>query len=255
MKISIITVCFNSSQYIRSAIESVLSQTYQDIEYIVIDGGSTDGTISILHEYLDKITYIVSESDNGMYDAMNKGIALASGEIIGILNSDDFYLHPGVLTHVVNEFQRQPEVDLVMANVDYVNYYDLMRPVRLYSSFSFSPWKLRFGFMPAHPGTFIKKSAYELVGKYKLGYKSGADFDMFLRMIQVSKLRYAKINETLVRMRLGGVSTSGMNSYVTTTQEMLRALKENKVYSNLLMVLMRLPVKFSQMLILKLKNK
>jgi glycosyltransferase involved in cell wall biosynthesis len=254
MKVSLITVCYNSAKTIEDTIKSVQSQTYPDIEYIVIDGGSSDATKIILSKYKSDIDVLVCEPDEGIYDAMNKGIRMASGDIIGMLNSDDFYPDLDVLTHVSNEFKRHPEADMVMANVDFVDPSDLTKLVRTYSSFGFSPWMLRFGFMPAHPGTFIKKSAYELVGEYKLGYKIGADFDMFVRMLLIYKLQYAKLNKTLVRMRVGGVSTSGISSYVLTTKEMLRSLNENKVYSNVIMVLVRLPVKFFQMSFLKLKN-
>ena len=248
MKLTVITVCYNSSHYIRSAIESVLAQTHENIEYILIDGGSIDGTMEIINEYVGRVTHIVSEPDKGIYDAINKGIALATGEVIGILNSDDFYSYPEVLSDVANKFEQNPDVEMVIGNVDFVSPTDLTKTVRTYCSANFSSWKLRFGFMPAHPGTFIKKSAYEQVGEYKLGYQIGADFDMFVRMLMVHKLRYSILNKTLVRMRMGGVSTSGLKSYITSTKEMMRSLDENQVYSNILMVLMRLPVKFFQKL-------
>lgn len=246
MKISIITVCHNSSLYIRSAIESVLSQSYADIEYIVIDGGSSDGTRAIINEYIDRISHIISEPDQGIYDAMNKGIALASGEVIGVLNSDDFYPNSEVISNVVQTLLVQPDVNMVLGNVDFVHASNLTKIARRYSSLNFAPWKLRFGFMPAHPGTFIKKSVYDQVGLYKVGYKIGADFDMFVRMLLVHKLSYTTLNQILVRMRMGGVSTSGFKSYSTSTTEMLRSLNENQVYSNVLMVLIRLPIKFLQ---------
>lgn len=255
MKVSIITVCYNSSEFIHSAIESVLSQSYDNIEYIVIDGKSTDGTIDVVSKYASSIASIVSDSDNGIYDAMNKGIELATGDVIGILNSDDFYPHSGVVDEVIKVFKQNEQVDLVLGNIDFVLSSDLSRSVRLYSSFNFLPWKMRFGFMPAHPGAFIKKSAYEQVGNYKLGYKIAADFDMFVRMLVVAKLPYVKLNKTLVNMRIGGISTSGLKSYVTSTKEMLRSLKENQIYSNHLMVLIRLPVKVTQLILNKLKFK
>ena len=245
ISVSIITVCYNSSRYVRTAIESVLSQSYPNIEYIIIDGGSADGTLSILKSYKN-ISCVISEPDKGIYDAMNKGIARASGDVIGILNSDDFYPHSEVVTDVVDVFINNPDIDMVLGNVDFVQNNDLTRVVRRYSVKYFLPWHLRFGFMPPHPGAFIKKSAYKQVGQYKLGYKIGADFDMFVRMLLVQNLSYKKLKKTLVRMRLGGVSTSGLESYITSTKEMQRSLRENKIYSNLVMVLMRLPIKFFQ---------
>jgi len=251
LKISVITVCYNSSQYIRSAIESVLIQSYSDIEYIIIDGGSTDRTLGIINEYREEISHIVSEPDKGIYDAMNKGIALATGDVVGILNSDDFYPHSEVISNVVKVFERNSDIDMILGNVEFVKPDNLNKVVRKYSSFHFSPWKLRFGFMPAHPGAFIKRSAYQSVGDYKADYKSGADFDMFIRMLMVHKLSYVKVNETLVRMRTGGTSTAGIRSYYVTTKEMLRSLKENNIYSTILMVSIRLPIKF----FLKLRSK
>lgn len=244
MKISVVTVCYNSGAFITSAIDSVLSQTYPNIEYIVIDGASKDATVSIAQSYGDKVTRFVSEPDKGIYDAMNKGLALASGDVIGILNSDDFYPHENVIADVVKAFHVNPNVEMVLGNVDFVHPDELTRPVRFYSSFDFAPWKIRFGFMPAHPAAFIRRSAYEKVGNYKLGYKIGADFEWFVRALVVHRLPFVKTNKTLVRMREGGVSTSGLKSYWVSSKEQLRALRENGVYSNMLFVLIRLPIKF-----------
>jgi glycosyltransferase involved in cell wall biosynthesis len=249
VKFSIITVCYNSAQYIRSAIESVLIQECSDIEYIVIDGGSTDNTISIVEEYAGRIAHIVSEPDKGIYDAMNKGLALASGDVIGILNSDDFYPNKYVISDVMRFFFINSSTDMVLGNVDFVERTNLSKVVRFYSSFYFLPWKLRFGFMPAHPAAFIKKAAYEKVGHYKLDYQIAADYEMFVRMFLVHNMNYVKLNKTLVRMRIGGVSTSGFKSYWIITQEILLAFKCNRVYSNLFFVLLRLPIKFIKRLI------
>lgn len=245
MKISIITVCYNSSHVLETAIQSVVGQTHSDIEYIIIDGGSTDETVSLVHSFGERIMHFVSEPDKGIYDAMNKGLALATGDVIGILNSDDFYPNANVIADVVQTFADNPNVDMVLGNVDFVLPGDLTRPVRFYSSFNFKPWKMRFGFMPAHPAAFIKRSAYEKVGAYQLGYKIGADFEWFVRAFLVHKLSYVKLNQTLVRMREGGVSTSGLKSYWVSSKEQLRALHANGVYSNLLFVLVRLPIKFA----------
>ncbi len=255
MTLTIITVCYNSSQYIRSSIESVLSQSYIDIEYIIIDGASTDGTLAIINEYADRIAHIISEPDKGIYDAMNKGIALATGDVIGILNSDDFYPHSEVISNVVKVFERNPDIDMVLGNVEFVNPDNLQQVVRQYSSFNFSPWKLRFGFMPAHPAAFIKKSAYDLVGKYKLGYIIAADFDMFVRLLLINKLTFTKINDVFVRMRIGGVSTSGIRSNFIASSEMLRALRSNSIYSNSLFISIRLLVKFVTLVLVRLKIK
>jgi len=243
LKISIITVCYNSAQFLESAITSVLSQTHPHIEYIVIDGGSTDGTLSILASSSEQIAHFVSEPDKGIYDAMNKGLELATGDVVGILNSDDFYPNNDVIADVVKVFEENPSTEMVLGNVDFVSSVQLDKPIRYYSSYHFKCWKMRFGFMPAHPGAFICRSAYEKVGDYKLDYKIAADFEWFVRAFLVEKLSYVKLNKTLVRMREGGVSTSGLKSYWVISHEVVRALRDNGIYSNLFFVLMRLPIK------------
>jgi hypothetical protein len=178
---------------------------------------------------------------------MNKGLALASGHVSGVFNADDFYKHEHVITQMVEQFHSNSDISMVMANVEFFEPANLNKVTRLYSSNNFSPWMLRFGFMPAHPATFIKKAAYDLVGEYKLGYKIAADFDMFVRLLMKEKLKYARWNQSVVCMRVGGVSSSGFQSYKITTKELLRSLKENQIYSNILMILARLPIKFFQM--------
>jgi glycosyltransferase involved in cell wall biosynthesis len=252
VKFSIITVCFNAVETIQDTIDSLAAQHYDDVEYIVVDGGSTDGTLEIITQS-PNITRFVSEPDQGIYDAMNKGIAVAQGDVIGILNADEFYSNSDALNVVADAFIINPHVDMIISNVDFVASGELAKSVRFYSSMNFSPWKMRFGLMPAHPGLFVKKSAYQQAGKYKLGYKIGADFDMLVRLILVHKLPYGKLNKTLVRMRIGGVSTSGIQSYILSTQEIVKSLNENKIYTNMFMVLARLPVKFIQKLIFNIK--
>ncbi|MEH6639977.1 MAG: glycosyltransferase family 2 protein [Porticoccaceae bacterium] len=254
LKITIITVCYNSVSTISDTIASVVRQNYDNIEHIIVDGGSTDGTLDIVRS-APGISNYISESDNGIYDAMNKGVALASGEVIGVLNADDFYPDSDVLNSVAQIFLDQPDIDMVLGDVDFVRSVNVTKMVRSYSAIKFSPWKLRFGFMPPHPGAFIKKSAYDQVGQYKLGYKIGADFDMFVRMLLVHKLDYVKLEKNLVRMRVGGVSTSGFGSYITSTKEILRSLNENEIYSNVFMILMRLPIKYVQKILPQWKVK
>lgn len=246
MKVSIVTVCYNSEFFLSSAIESVLSQTYSNIEYIVIDGASNDASVSIARSFGDRIAHFLSEPDKGIYDAMNKGLALATGDLIGILNSDDFYPHHAVIADVVKVFEANSGVEMVLGNVDFVDPADLTMPTRFYSCFNFAPWKMRFGFMPAHPAAFIRRSAYEKIGNYRVDYKIAADFEWFVRALVVYCLPYVCLNQTLVRMREGGVSTSGLESYWTSSKELLRALRENGVYSNMLLVLARLPLKLTQ---------
>lgn len=243
MKISIITVSYNSEKTIETTLASVAAQNFPCHQYIIIDGASTDSTIDIVHSYPDLVTECISEPDQGIYDAMNKGVFLATGDIVGILNSDDFYLNDHVLDDVATFFSTDSELDVLLGDVDFVNDDDLLRPVRRYSTGNFRPWMFRFGLMPPHPAVFIRKSAYERVGLYKQGYKIAADFDFLIRLLLIDGAKYKITHKTLVRMRTGGTSTSGLKSVITITQEMKRSLRENNTYTNLLMLLCRLPYK------------
>lgn len=251
MKISIITVCYNSEKFIQSAIHSVLYQSHNDIEYIVIDGGSMDKTLNIINSYGDGISTLVSEPDNGIYDAMNKGLFRATGEIVGILNSDDFYLHDHVLSEVASLFDVDPQLDVVIGDVDFVNGNDLSLPVRRYAAGIFKPWMFRFGLMPPHPAVFVRKSAYSRVGFYKLSYKIAADFDFLIRLMSVDGAKYQLAHRSWVRMRTGGASTNGLKSLITITREMKRSLQENNLYTNHLMLMCRLPFKLLTQVLLK----
>lgn len=248
LKISLITVSFNSEKTIRGTIESVLSQNYENIEYIVIDGGSTDSTLDIINGYKDKIQVIVSEPDSGIYDAMNKGVILSSGEVIGVINSDDFYPDNNVITTVVDVFEENISSELVLGGIDFVKNTDLNKSVRKYSSKYFVPWMMRFGVMPPHPASFIRKKAYDRIGQYKLDYKIAADFDLLLRLLNIDKTPYTKLDQVCVRMRLGGVSTEGLSSFKVISNEILKSLKENDIYSNSLFVLLRVVSKIKQLI-------
>ncbi|TFY92011.1 glycosyltransferase [Pseudomonas kairouanensis] len=243
MKISIITVSYNSEKTIRDTIESVLAQTYSDIEYIIVDGGSKDNTMGVVAEYAESIATIVSEPDRGIYDAMNKGIALASGDVIGILNSDDFYESPSSLESVAAVFRLKPDDALIFGDVVFVKPDDLQRVTRVYRAAHFKAWKLRFGWMPPHPGTFIRKHAYMEVGDYSLLYAISADYEMFVRLLLTKQFSFSYIDKVLVRMRSGGVSTSGIKSSLKLNREIVQACRRNGVYTNLLMVLSKIPFK------------
>lgn len=247
MKVSIITVCFNSVATIRQTIESVLSQTHEDIEHIIVDGGSKDDTMEIVGEYENRLGVIVSEPDNGLYDAMNKGVQLASGDVVGILNSDDFFESGNVIETVVSELKRNPELDVVFGKVVFVNPYDLGRVVRHYNAEKFKPWKLRFGWMPPHPGTFVKRSAYNKVGKYRTDLKIAADYEFFVRLFLTHSASYKFIDKVIVRMRTGGVSTEGLQSSLRLNREIVAACRENGVYTNLALVLSKLPFKLAEL--------
>lgn len=248
MKISIITVCLNSESTIRDTIESVLSQSYADIEYIIVDGASTDRTMEIIDEYKHHITVVVSEQDRGIYDAMNKGIKLATGDVVGILNSDDFYQNNDVIKNVVSKFISFPDSDLVFGDVVFVASENLKKIIRYYRSGMFKPWKLRFGWMPPHPATFIKKFVYNEVGFYSLDFKISSDYEMFVRLLLVHKLNFSIMNTVIVRMRMGGVSTADMESRLVLNREIVRACRRNGVYTNLLFVLSKIPFKVMELI-------
>lgn len=244
MKVSIVTVCFNSEKTIRDTIESVLSQDYPNIEYLIIDGLSDDNTSNIINQYRGSIAKVISEPDNGIYDAMNKGIEHATGDVIGILNSDDFFENSFVISDVVNHFISNPTADLIIGDVVYVKPLEREKIIRFYSSRKFKPFKLRFGWMPPHAATYIKKDVYNRVGGYSLGFEISADYELFVRMLLTHKLVYARIDKVLVRMRMGGVSTAGLKSNFLLNAEIVKACKDNGVYTNIFLVLLKIPIKF-----------
>ena len=248
MKVSIITVCFNSAATIRDAIESVLAQTHTDIEHIVVDGDSADATLDILNEYKGCIARIISEPDGGIYDAMNKGISLATGDVVGILNSDDYFESPDSIRHVVNGFSGSSHVDIVFGDVVFVEPDDLETVQRYYSSRKFKPWKLRFGWMPPHPATFVRRSAYEKCGQYSLRYKISSDYEMFIRWLIVENLPYLRIDRVLVRMRQGGVSTAGIRSNFLLNKEIVDACVRNGLYTNTVFLLAKIPFKLLELI-------
>ncbi|WP_432210126.1 glycosyltransferase family 2 protein [Marinobacter alkaliphilus] len=248
MKVSVITVCFNSAETIEGTLAAVSSQTYPDTEHVIIDGGSSDGTVDRVRTRVRESDVLVSEPDEGLYDAMNKGVALAKGDIVGILNSDDFYESEDVISSVVRVFAENPDVDVVFGDVVFVAPEDLLRVTRYYGAEHFRPWKLRFGWMPPHPATFVRKSAYERVGKYRLDMRIAADYDMFVRWLLVAGLKWKYLDKVLVRMRAGGVSTSGFRSSIRLNREIVRACRDNGVYTNLLFVLSKIPFKLLELI-------
>ena len=242
MKVSIITVCYNSAKTIEQTIHSVLSQDYQQIEYIVIDGASKDGTQDIIRKYQSSIAKTISEPDRGMYDAMNKGIAMATGDVIGILNSDDVYMNTHVVTDLIAKMQKA-HADVVFADLILVDEDQPERIVRYYDSGQFEPSRFRYGWMPAHPTVFVKKSIYDEVGFFKTDYQIAADYEMLIRILAVKKAPYAYLPRPAVRMRSGGASTSGLSRNWILNTEIVRACKENGIYSNMAMLLLKIPAK------------
>lgn len=257
MKISIVTATWNSGATLCHTMRSVLSQSYSNIEHIIVDGGSTDNTMEIVHElepeYQGRLRHI-SERDKGIYDAMNKGIAMATGDVIGILNSDDFYTSPDVLEQVA-KVMADSEIDAVYGDIHYVNDDDLNKCVRYYSSRFFSRKLMQLGFMPAHPSFYCRKSVYDRFGTFSLDYKIGADFENLLRLIFVNHIRTKYIKKDFVTMRTGGASTSGIASHKQILQDHQRAFKENGVYSNIALESLRYVYKICELIGTKISRK
>ncbi|WP_462152099.1 glycosyltransferase family 2 protein [Pseudoalteromonas xiamenensis] len=245
MKVSIITVCYNSAATIEDTLKSVVAQTYDNIEYIIVDGGSKDETLAIVEKYKEHVDVLISEPDHGIYDAMNKGIEVATGDVVGILNSDDFYETPDVITTVVKSFDSS--IDLLFGDLVFIKPQNLKKVTRFYSLPKFKGWHLRFGWMPPHPATFIRKEVYNRFGLYKTHYKISADYELFVRLFLVNKLKFRHIDKILVRMRDGGVSTSGIRSSLSLNTEIVQACTENNVYTNLLFVLSKIPFKLFEL--------
>lgn len=242
MKVSIITVCFNSVATLQDTIDSVALQDYPLIEHIVIDGASTDGTLELLKRNQSQLSQWVSEPDLGMYDAMNKGIARASGEVIAFLNADDVYTNSAAISMLMHALIKE-DTDAVFADLVMVRANEPKRVVRYYDSSFFHPGKFRWGWMPAHPTVFLKKSVYTAVGPYALDYRIAADYEMLIRIFYVYRASYTYLAKPLVRMRLGGASTATWQSNWILNQEIIRACKTHGIYTNWLMLLLKVPRK------------
>ena len=241
MKISIITVSYNSAETLRDTIESVLHQTHKDIDYIVIDGASSDGSIELLREYEPKFDgrmRWVSEPDKGLYDAMNKGIAMAKGDAIGFLNSDDFYTSERSVEIIANQLEKT-NVDAVYGEIHFVRASDLTKTVRYYSSRLFHRRWIRFGFIPAHPSFYCRREIYEKLGGFDTQYHIAADFDCFVRFMFLNNITTCYIPMDFVTMRTGGASTSGMASHMNIMSEHVRILKSHGIYSNAFILSLR----------------
>ena len=242
LKVSLITICHNSIDSIESCLESIGNQTYQDIEHIVVDGLSSDGTIDFLKSVEDRISVLEIGQDTGIYDALNKGISHVTGDIVGIVHSNDVLSDNFSIENIVSCFENSPKADMVVANTYFFNP-DTGNIVRLYNSSNFRPRMMRFGFMPAHTATFIRKKVFVQYGAYNAKYTSAGDFDFFVRLFLIHKVPYVFLDKMVVGMSTGGMSTSGFFSYWRTSAEILHILKNSQIKSNWLFVLSRLPIK------------
>jgi len=227
MKLSIITSCYNSADTIRDTLESVARQDYSDIEHIIVDGGSEDDTLAIVSEFTH-VAKVVSEKDRGIYDAMNKGIAIATGDIIGILNSDDFYTGPGVISDVVRQME-QCGADTLYADLDYVSSTDKTKVVRSWRAGSYAVRKFYYGWMPPHPTFFVRKYIYERYGTFNLSLRSAADYEIMLRFLVRHSITTTYLNKTIVQMRAGGQSNASITNRLRANAEDRKAWQINKL--------------------------
>jgi glycosyltransferase involved in cell wall biosynthesis len=254
LKVSIVTVCYNSESFIKDAIDSVINQIYDDIEYIIIDGASTDKTVDIVKSYGKKITKFISEPDKGIYDAMNKGIKMASGDIIAILNSDDFYASNNVIEKIVKEFQKDNTVDAIYGDLWVVFRNETSKIKRRYEAKRFNIKSLEYGIMPGHATIFIKKTIYEKYGLYKTDYKIAADFDLIVRTFYTQKIKTKYLPQIVLKARTGGTSDDNLFTKFKISKEVLRACKENNLQTNLLKINLRILIKLKLLITAYFRN-
>jgi glycosyltransferase involved in cell wall biosynthesis len=247
MKVSLITVVYNGEKYLADCIESVIGQTYQDLEYIVIDGASTDSTLSIIEKYKADITQFVSEKDKGMYDALNKGIDMATGEIIGILNADDMLASVDVIGNIVAQFEKYG-ADGVYGNLNYINPHRANAIVRKWVSKPFTSGDIKLGWMPAHPTLYLKKKLFKKFGYYSLDFGTAADYELMLRFLYQCQVKAVFLDQLIVDMRIGGMSNASMKHRYHALINDLKALKANHLPFPLFTLLLKKMSKLKQFL-------
>ena len=253
MKISLITVTFNSDLTLRDTIQSILKQTFSDIEYIIIDGLSKDNTVDIIRKYEPQFQgrlKWISERDNGLYDAMNKGIRMSTGDIVGIINSDDFYHRRDIISRVAEAFKNE-ETQAVYGDVRFVNPDNLNRTVRYYSSRNFSPNRFRYGFMPAHPTFFTYRRYFEEFGFYKIDYHIAADYELLIRFLYTHRLKAKYLSLDFMKMRTGGASTASIKSNILLNKEIVRACSENGIWTCMPLLFLKYFIKVFELFLTK----
>jgi glycosyltransferase involved in cell wall biosynthesis len=248
IRFSVITVSLNRVNLIGDTIDSVQSQSFQDVEQIFIDGGSTDGTVDVILKKKKPGDVFLSEPDGGIYDAINKGLKLATGNIISILHSDDRYENNFILSRVAEKFS-ESNVDIVYGDAIFFTEKSGEKVVRRYHSGALTLKRLEWGWMPAHTAMFIKREIYQVNGDYKLGYRIASDYEFLCRLLSTSKINYRYIPEVLVRMAIGGISTSGYKNTFLLNREVFRACHENGLKTNFIKLLSKYPSKFMGLLI------
>ena len=248
LKVSVITATYNRGTTIVRTLSSIKSQTYAEIQIVVIDGASQDNTLSLVNPILCENDILLSEPDQGIYDALNKGLALAGGEIIGFLHSDDLYFDDNVISEVVNAFL-DDSVDIVYGDVCFFSGNSITQTRRRYRSDILSKKNLAWGKMPAHPAIFIRRRVYEEVGYFETDFNIAADYEFLCRVVRYPNLKSVKLSSVFVRMQLGGVSTGGFRSKFLLNKEVLRAIRKNGIYTNLFMVVSKYPAKIIEYLL------
>lgn len=256
MKITIITATFNSGRTVEDTLRSVLAQSYGDWEHIVVDGGSSDDTMQVVRRYeplyQGRLRWI-SEPDGGIYDAMNKGLAMAAGDVVGLLNSDDFYSSTDILSRVAQALA-DPELDAVYGDIHYVDAENLSRTVRRYACADFSRGRMLMGFQPAHPSFYCRRSVYERLGAFDLNFKVAADFEHMFRLIYVNRIRTRYLPLDFVTMRAGGASGNGMNSHRQIVKDHLKTYRKHGAYAGFALDFARYPFKIADLLRARLKG-
>lgn len=247
MKISVITVCYNSAATIGQTLKSVRNQSYQNIEHIIVDGASVDKTLEVIKSEGSSIIKIISEKDGGIYDAMNKGILLATGEVVGFLNADDFYKDVNVLVRVATIMQAG-KLDAVYGDVEFFRPGQQDTVVRRYNSGRFTVNRLGWGWMPAHPALFVSRVLFERYGMFCTDYRIAGDFEFVARIFKHAHLRHRHLPESLVCMQMGGISTSGWRATLLLNREMMRACRSNAIPTNWFKMLIRYPLKVLEFL-------
>ena len=247
MKVSIVTVTRNAAETIADTLLSVADQSYPQVEHIVVDGDSRDGTQGVVACHGCRVAKFISEPDNGIYDAMNKGLERASGDIIGFLNADDVYSGSGVISRVV-DIMADEGLDALYGDVEFFRSENPARTVRRYRSQHFSPKQIAFGWMPAHPTLFLQRRVFERFGPFHTDYRIAGDFEFVARVFHGDTLKYHYLPEVLVRMRTGGVSTGSWRNSLLLNREVLRACHENGIQTNLVMILSKYPIKLLEYL-------
>ena len=246
MKISIITVVYNNERTIQEAMQSVLKQSYGNIEYVIIDGNSKDNTVNLINEYRAKLGYFVSERDKGLYDAMNKGIKACTGDVIGILNSDDLYQDSEVIAAVMEQFNKDPELDILYGDLVYVKSDDTNKIVRNWKSKEYYNRFFENANVPPHPALFVRSKVYKEAGLFDLQFKLAADYELMLRMFKKHNFKSKYINRLIIKMRLGGATNQSYTNIVNQNKEILKAWKVNGLQAPFYLMPLRIIKRLSQ---------